>query len=97
VKFIYTGKCAQGFVKFTRGLETVEMPSGEAVEVPEWLEAKLKTNSHFEAVLEHEFVVDMESGDPDTELPQVEVTSVEVSTETPRRRGRPPKNRDDAN
>ena len=51
MKFRYTGDCAAGQVRFSRPNEdVVVMPKGEAVECPDWLSAKLATNSHFEAV-----------------------------------------------
>lgn len=53
MKFIYTGHCAKGFVQFQdKHGASVKMPSGEAVDVPDWLAKKLATNSHFEAVIE---------------------------------------------
>lgn len=52
MKYKYMGDCAAGFVEFNRpnvpDEPSVVMPAGEAVEVPSWLEGKLKTNSHFE-------------------------------------------------
>lgn len=51
MKYKYMGDCAAGYVEFAKPTQpTVTMPQGEAVEVPDWLAAKLATNSHFEAV-----------------------------------------------
>ena len=51
MKFRYLGDCAAGQVRFSRPNEDeIVMPKGEAVECPDWLVAKLATNSHFEAV-----------------------------------------------
>lgn len=55
MKYRYIGRCAQGFVQFTGPKDTVVMPQGEAVEVPEWLAGKLANNSHFEKVEDGKF------------------------------------------
>ena len=50
-KYKYVGECAAGQVTFSRPTEDpVVMPTGEAVEVPDWLAKKLSTISHFEKV-----------------------------------------------
>lgn len=79
MKFIYTGRCAAGFVKFARGADEVVFPMGEAVEAPAWLEAKLAANSHFQMeTVDHEYV------EPET--------GAIAPSDPPKRRGRPPKN-----
>lgn len=50
MKFRYIEKCAKGHVEFTRNDEVIAMETGEVVEVPDWLAAKLSNNSHFEQV-----------------------------------------------
>jgi hypothetical protein len=77
MRFRYVGQCASGVVQFTRESETVVMPEGDAVEVPGWLAAKLKSNSHFEAVAEEPA--------PEESAPEV------VPVEAPKKRGRKPK------
>lgn len=72
MKYRYIGDCATGFVSFTSGMDTVFMPAGEAVDVPDWLARKLANNDHFEAVTDDGVTI------------------------MPKRRGRPPKVRDDA-
>lgn len=54
MKYMYTEHCAAGFVQFTHAQtgETVKMPEGKAVEVPDWLAKKLAGNGHFQAVQE---------------------------------------------
>jgi len=51
-KYRYIGECAAGFVQFNRPNKIEEppvvMPTGKAVEVPDWLATKLADNSHFE-------------------------------------------------
>jgi hypothetical protein len=52
LQYKYTGHCAHGFVEFKNSKDTVHMPIGVPVEVPEWLATKLAGNSHFVAVNE---------------------------------------------
>lgn len=93
MKYRYTGHCAAGFVRFTSPTQTVTMPSGEAVDVPDWLAKKLATNSHFERADE---AVSRETGSSEAS-DGGESSEDESETElanTPKRRGRPPKNRE---
>ena len=49
MKFAYIADCKAGCVKFTTASgESVVMPKGVPVEVPDWLAGKLANNNHFE-------------------------------------------------
>lgn len=52
MKFKYIGRCAKGQVEFDTPDGKIVMPTGEAVEVPENLAKKLRSNDHFSAVIE---------------------------------------------
>jgi hypothetical protein len=55
-KYIYVGDpkggpCSAGVVSYKGpNGESVSFPVGEAVEAPEWIESRLKRNTHFKAV-----------------------------------------------
>ncbi len=62
MKYIYLGDCAAGFVQFSRPNEVpVVMAYGQPVEVPDWLDKKLATNSHFEQVTDTKPVEDQKA------------------------------------
>lgn len=48
-RYRYIGDCAKGEVVFTKEGVSVVMPKDVAVDVPDWLAAKLANNNHFEA------------------------------------------------
>jgi len=64
MKFRYIEKCAKGYVEFTRGDEVTTMETGEIVQVPDWLAAKLSANDHFEQVTDDGVAVSVRKGWP---------------------------------
>lgn len=46
-RYRYIGDCAKGYVEFHHENKSIVMRKGVAVEVPDWLAAKLSQNDHF--------------------------------------------------
>lgn len=73
MQFRYIERCPMGYVEFRRNDEVVRMHTGEVVDVPDWLAAKLANNNHFEQVEYSDNLGELSDGAPTGKVETVTV------------------------